>query len=699
MSDSVRLTEGAQLGRYRIVRRLGAGAMGEVFLADDPQIGRALALKTVRVEEGRAQEVEERKRRLLREARAAGKLLHPNIVTLFDAGEDKGMLYLAFEFVEGSDLAQRVADGPPLSLAEALAIVRQAADALDYAHRQGVIHRDIKPSNLMLTADGRVKVADFGIAKVLDQTSDLTMTGAVVGSPHYLSPEQIRGDELDGRTDVFSLGVLFYEILCSHKPFEADTLTTLVYRILNQEPTPILVRRPDLGPRLEQLVKKMLAKDRANRHATAAEVVAEIAACELELPPKRLAGRARPEEMPTESTRLLPADPPSPPIAPPPASATWVPPPPPPAEPPRPQPTSAPRPTSVPPRPPPSVAVSASSASGAPRATTDSTAFAPPAAPRSRLVGIAIAAVALLALLVVAGLGARRFVANRAASEPAPASATTSPASESSSAAREPVATAPPTTIVEGGGDVPPAQLEPSVDPSLVAESGALVPAGAPAVTGSLPDEPGERKRLAPQPGIVAGQPVTSAPIKPPSGTPAPAPSAPAATAPPIRIEPTRPAPAPAPAPVETPPLQPYQPSPASSPPTAADAVPEASEAAPAPDSATAREELIARLPVSREMVTGMSLSFEVLPKDLAERIVVRFDRIVIGRASDWNTKRRDGRAYAIAEPGLHILTFLLDGTDVHRIRIDARAGGAGPTVISLELPQFAKRGRRPGGG
>jgi serine/threonine-protein kinase len=174
MSEPIRLREGSRLGRYVITRRLGAGAMGEVFLAEDPQIGRKLALKTVRVEEGRVQEVEERKRRLLREARAAGKLLHPNIVTLFDVGEEQGMLYLAFEFVEGTDLAQRVSEGPPLSLAEVLSIVRQAAEALESAHRQGVIHRDIKPSNLMLTADGRVKVADFGIAKVLDQTDLMT---------------------------------------------------------------------------------------------------------------------------------------------------------------------------------------------------------------------------------------------------------------------------------------------------------------------------------------------------------------------------------------------------------------------------------------------------------------------------------------------------------------------------------------------
>ncbi|HSM13047.1 MAG TPA: serine/threonine-protein kinase, partial [Thermoanaerobaculia bacterium] len=303
-----RLEVGDQLGRYKILKRLGAGAMGEVYLAEDPQIGRQIALKTVRVEEGKARDLEERKMRLLREARAAGRLLHPNIVALFDAGEDQGILYLAFEFVEGKDLADRVADGPPLSLGETLSIVRQAADALDAAHRQGVVHRDIKPSNLLITADGRVKIADFGIARVADQTSDLTMTGSVVGSPHYMSPEQIRGEELDGRTDIFSLGVLFYEILCRRRPFEGETLTTLVYQILNQDPTPIVVRRPDLGPRLEQLVGRMMHKDRGQRFASAAEVVREIAECEREISADRLASAVRPDSGPIDATVRMPDD-------------------------------------------------------------------------------------------------------------------------------------------------------------------------------------------------------------------------------------------------------------------------------------------------------------------------------------------------------------------------------------------------------
>ena len=196
------LESGRTVGRYRIVDFLGAGAMGEVYLAEDPQIERRLAIKTVRLA-GRPQEVDDRKKRLLREARAAGRMLHPNVVMLFDAGEDQGVLFLAFEFVEGTDLAGRLEKGPALSLREVLRIVRQTADALDYAHRMGIVHRDIKPSNILLDTAGRVKVADFGIAKVAGQSTELTVSGSVMGSPQYLSPEQIRGEELDGRSDIF----------------------------------------------------------------------------------------------------------------------------------------------------------------------------------------------------------------------------------------------------------------------------------------------------------------------------------------------------------------------------------------------------------------------------------------------------------------------------------------------------------------
>jgi len=291
------------VGRYRILGFLGAGAMGEVYLAEDPHIERKLAIKTVRLV-GRPAEVEDRTKRLLREARAAGRLLHPHVVTLFDAGEADGQLYLAFELVEGTDLAGRIEAGPPLTLREVLRIVREVAEALDYAHRQGIVHRDIKPSNILLDTAGRVKVADFGIAKVTGQSTELTMAGSVMGSPQYLSPEQIRGDDLDGRSDIFSLGVVLYELLSKKRPFEGETITTLVYQILHKEPPPVSSLR-EIPPRLEQLLRSMLAKDREQRVAVAGKVAEELAAIERDLDDETLsAPAARGAEM--AATHVLP---------------------------------------------------------------------------------------------------------------------------------------------------------------------------------------------------------------------------------------------------------------------------------------------------------------------------------------------------------------------------------------------------------
>jgi serine/threonine-protein kinase len=339
---------GRHVGRYRILDFLGAGAMGEVYLAEDPQIERKLAIKTVRLT-GRPQEIEDRKRRLLREARAAGRMLHPNVVTLFDAGEDQGVLFLAFEFVEGTDLAGRLENGPALSLRDVLRIIRQVADALDFAHRQGIVHRDIKPSNILIDKQGKVKVADFGIAKVTGQSTELTVAGSVMGSPQYLSPEQIRGEELDGRSDIFSLGVVLYELLSHKRPFDGDTITTLVYQILHKEPPPISELRA-VPERMEVLLRRMLAKGRDDRYATAAEVAAEVAACESELSdetlsapasdlpqtrvlPRRTTEAVIPEGKSVRSQTTAPSRPPVPTPPPPPKAATHPPVPPPAAAP------------------------------------------------------------------------------------------------------------------------------------------------------------------------------------------------------------------------------------------------------------------------------------------------------------------------------------------------------------------------------
>jgi eukaryotic-like serine/threonine-protein kinase len=315
------LEAGSCVGRYRIVKFLGAGAMGEVYVAEDPQIDRQLAIKTVRLA-GRAQEIDDRKKRLLREARAAGRLLHPNIVTLFDVGEAEGLLYLAFELVEGVDLAGRLDSPSRLSLRDVLRIGRQSADALDYAHSQGIVHRDIKPSNILLDRAGRVKIADFGIAKMAGQSTELTLVGSVMGSPQYLSPEQIKGEDLDGRSDIFSLGVVIYEILSGKRPFEGDTITTLVYQILHKELPPISELRA-VPPRLEALLRKMLAKDRDDRLATAGEAARELAVIEMELSDETLSAPASaldetfvlPRKASTGAPVAMPAIPPISPIS------------------------------------------------------------------------------------------------------------------------------------------------------------------------------------------------------------------------------------------------------------------------------------------------------------------------------------------------------------------------------------------------
>ncbi len=280
------LASGTMVGRYKIDKFLGAGAMGEVYLADDPHIDRKLAIKTVRLS-GRDSEVEDRKKRLLREARAAGRMLHPNIVTLFDAGEAEGLVFLAFEYVEGADLANRLESGPALSISDVLRWTRQTAEALAYAHAHDVVHRDVKPSNILIDAAEQVKVTDFGIAKMGGQSTELTIAGSVMGSPQYLSPEQIRGEDLDGRSDVFSLGVVLYELLSGKRPFDGETLTTLVYKILHQEPPRVSALRA-VPEKLEDLLVRMLAKDRDQRIGSAREVAAELRQIERDLPDETL---------------------------------------------------------------------------------------------------------------------------------------------------------------------------------------------------------------------------------------------------------------------------------------------------------------------------------------------------------------------------------------------------------------------------
>ena len=252
------------LGRYRLLNELGRGAMGHVFLAHDPEIDRNVALKTIQLIEALPEaDRQETRERVLREARAAGKLLHPGIVTLFDVGEADGVLYLAMEHVEGETLDQFCRAERRLQQDEIVTLIAGVAEALEYAHHNGVVHRDIKPANLMRVAAGEAKVMDFGLARAAE--ANVTQDGALLGTPSYMSPEQIKGEELDGRSDLFSLAVVLYELLTCERPFPGDSVSSILYRIVH-EPVRELDENSDAVPAaFRPFLKQALAKDREQR--------------------------------------------------------------------------------------------------------------------------------------------------------------------------------------------------------------------------------------------------------------------------------------------------------------------------------------------------------------------------------------------------------------------------------------------------
>ncbi len=260
------------VGRYEITGELGRGAMGVVYKAMDPTIGRTVALKTMRLDV-HGLDTQEMVRRFQNEARAAGVLNHPNIVTIYDAGEQDGIFYIAMEFIEGTTLHELLAEKRVLPTDEVVQISRQICRGLDYAHSNGIVHRDIKPANIMITANGTVKIMDFGIAKSGGQ---VTNTGQVLGTPNYMSPEQVKGKPLDGRSDLFSLGVILYEMLTGEKPFVGQNVTTIIYKIVNE--TPITPRDLDVTvhPGLSAIVIKALAKSPDDRYQSGADMVRDL---------------------------------------------------------------------------------------------------------------------------------------------------------------------------------------------------------------------------------------------------------------------------------------------------------------------------------------------------------------------------------------------------------------------------------------
>ncbi len=274
------ITGGAKptLGRYEIIRELGKGAMGTVYFGKDPKINRDVAIKTMALsQEFEQDELQEVKDRFFREAETAGRLNHPNIVTIYDAGEEHDLAYIAMEFLSGTNLSPFTKPDKLMPPVAALKISGKIAEALHYAHAQGVVHRDIKPANIMLLRDRTVKVTDFGIARIT--ASSKTRTGVVLGTPSYMSPEQLSGKHVDGRSDLFSLGAMLYELLTGVRPFRGDSMATLMFQIANEPHPDIRERKPDLPESVAMLTNKLLAKEAESRFANGMEVVRAIIGC------------------------------------------------------------------------------------------------------------------------------------------------------------------------------------------------------------------------------------------------------------------------------------------------------------------------------------------------------------------------------------------------------------------------------------
>jgi len=266
-----------RFGRYEILSELGRGAMGVVYKARDPKINRVVAVKTVSLAGQRPEEEREYRERFFREAEAAGRLSHPGIVTIFDVGEEPEtrVPYIVMEFVGGQSLDKRLSrDDHKLPLETALQLTIELAEALDCAHDQGVVHRDLKPANILLTEDGHAKIADFGVAKL--NLANYTLAGRAYGTPAYMSPEQLNGEAVDGRSDLFSLGVILYTVLTGYRPFQGNSALTVSFKVVNHEPVPATVLDTELPQGLDHIITRAMAKDPAERYQRGMEMVQDI---------------------------------------------------------------------------------------------------------------------------------------------------------------------------------------------------------------------------------------------------------------------------------------------------------------------------------------------------------------------------------------------------------------------------------------
>lgn len=277
MPHSANISRTRTIGRYEIVQEVGRGAMGIVYLARDPLIHREVAIKTLRYQTANEKEMAEAKSRFFKEARVIGKLTHPNIVAIYDVGDYPGGTFIAMEFLDGTDLVPFCNQQNRLSLPEIVRVMSCAALALDYAHQNHIIHRDIKPGNIRITKSKIIKVIDFGIAFIGEASG--AKDGILLGSPHYMSPEHVAGQSLDGRSDVFSLGVILYELLTGKKPFHAEALPALFQQIQTEEPEPVKALAPDVPRNFIAVVEKCLAKEKDQRFASGRELADALADC------------------------------------------------------------------------------------------------------------------------------------------------------------------------------------------------------------------------------------------------------------------------------------------------------------------------------------------------------------------------------------------------------------------------------------
>jgi serine/threonine-protein kinase len=267
--------ERKRVGRYELIEVLGSGSMGLVYKALDPKINRHLAIKTIRFsDEFEDDAIKDIKRRFLREAEIAGQLAHPSIVTIYDVGEDEDLTYIVMEYLEGKDLSKFIKKKSLLSFRKILQVIARVADALEYAHSREVIHRDIKPANIMLLDNGGVKMTDFGIAKAI--SSSRTKTGVILGTPNYMSPEQIMGQKIDQKSDIFSLGVLFFQLLSGELPFQGKNLSSLLYQITQVKHPPVRDFNARLPKVCSQIIDKALSKERDDRFKSAGEMAKVI---------------------------------------------------------------------------------------------------------------------------------------------------------------------------------------------------------------------------------------------------------------------------------------------------------------------------------------------------------------------------------------------------------------------------------------